>query len=443
MKRDIEIELLRWKDEPSRMPLLLRGARQVGKTYIVEKFGREHFPQLVTINFEQRPELSRAFTTLDPAQIVQDLEVWTGTLIKPGSTLLFLDEIQECPRAILALRYFKEQMPQLHVIGAGSLLEFALRDPDFRMPVGRVEFMFLLPLFFQEFLSAIGNEPARRYLEEITLDQPTPDVIHSKLLEHVREYMAIGGMPAAVFAYVKGSGLLRCQEIQTNLLATYRKDFGKYSKQTQHKYLQKLFERAPALIAQWFKYAKVDPDMHPRSLRTALDLLADAGLLYRVHATSATGLPLFMTQSEKKFKILFIDVGLARRASQVHLKLLLDEDVMLIDRGAVAEQFVGQEILAHHNHREISRLFFWVREKRGSSAEVDYVTSVDSTIIPIEVKAGATGRLRSLKLFMEERGSPLGVRVSTRPLSMDGNLLSIPLYLLGQIPRLCRHVLKK
>jgi predicted AAA+ superfamily ATPase len=436
MKRDIEKDLLLWKKSPLRSPLLLRGARQVGKSFVVEKFGKEQFDNLVVINFEQRPEFRTCFDTLLPEQIVTNLELMTAKIIEPGKTLLFLDEIQECPQAIMALRYFKEQMPALHLIGAGSLLEFTLNDADFSMPVGRVQFLYLHPLSFYEYLTAIGRDNLSRHLQTVSIDHPPSEAIHKELISLVREYVALGGMPAVVAAYLQTKSILQCQDVQSDILATYRRDFGKYAKVTEHKVLSLLFEKAPGLISQWFKYTKVDPDINPRQIKTALKQLSEAGLIYRIHATSASGLPLVSTQNEKKFKLLFLDVGLAKRASYLDLGSIFNEDVFLINQGLFTEQFVGQELLAHSDRKSQGALYFWVREEKNSSAEVDFVITIGSQIVPIEVKSGSTGRLKSLKIFMTEKNIPLGIRLSAGQLSLEENILSVPFYMIAELPRL-------
>lgn len=436
MKRDLEKDLVRWKDQEGRMPLLVRGARQVGKSYLIEKFGEAYFDKCVVINFEQYPEYAQCFSVLDPIKIMNSLELLSGHVIQPGKTLLFLDELQECPKAILALRYFKEQLPLLHVIGAGSLLEFVLNDSKFQMPVGRVQFMYLRPLSFMEYLSAAGYEPLRGFLENIQLGDKIEEVIHLRLLSLVREYMALGGMPAVISHYLNTKSLLRCQEIQTAILSTFRNDFGKYASPQQQNYLQSIFMKAPGLIAEWFKYSKLDNESSPRALKKALLQLNAAGLLLLVYATSAAGLPFITHMNEKKFKLLFLDVGLVKRACNLELELLLKEDLILLNRGALAEQFVGQELLAYSGKEGMDSLFFWGREQKSSSAEVDYVVAVGSHIVPIEVKAGAVGSLRSLQVFLEEKQIPFGVRISELPFSSLDKLLTLPFYLIAALPRL-------
>jgi predicted AAA+ superfamily ATPase len=438
MKRDIEKDLLNWMKDESRSPLLLRGARQVGKSYIVEKFGKENFSNFVLVNFEQYPEFKDCFKTLNPSQICASLELLTNTRIIAGETLVFLDEIQECPQAIMALRYFKEQMPELHLIGAGSLLEFTLNDPDFRMPVGRVKFLFLRPLSFGEYLEASSNANLRKFINEISLQNKIDNVIHLKLMSLLREYVSIGGMPAVVDEYLRSKSPLKCQDIQTNILLTYRNDFGKYAKRTNHLILEKLFNKAPGFIGQTIKYSKLVEETDSRTIKNNLKNLSDAGLITFIHATSGSGLPLLSHVNEKKSKLLFLDIGLVKRACRLDLELLLNKDLILINDGALAEQLVGQELLAYTRHEDERFLFFWARESLNSSAEIDYLINVDEKILPIEVKSGSTGTLRSLKIFMEEKKSALGIRIAEKEFSIEKNLLNLPFYMIEALPRLVR-----
>lgn len=436
MQRDIEQDLLNWQQRENRLPLLLRGARQVGKSYIIEKFGRTHFRQMLTVNFELHPELIPCFNTLEPAEILKNLTLLTRQSIKPGEDLLFLDEIQDCPNAIRSMRYFKEKLPGLHVIGAGSLLEFTLNDSQFRMPVGRIESLYLKPLSFGEYLTAAGYKDLRSYLQQITLPATIPDHLHQQLLKLVQEYIILGGMPAVLNDYLISGDIHQCQITQTALLNTYRLDFGKYASHAGHKYLQRLFEKAPGLIAEQFKYSKVDGDMRSRDIKTALALLQNAGLIYPIYATTASGLPLISLINEKKFKLLFLDVGLVMRATRLEAALLLNEDILLVNRGKIAEQFVGQELLAYAPRTEEASVYFWNREKRSSTAEIDFVTTVNGQIIPIEVKAATTGKLKSLRLFMQEKNIPIGVRISQHPFGFYDGILSLPLYMISEMDRI-------
>ncbi len=440
MKRNIEADLLSWKNRERHMPLLLRGARQVGKTYVVEKFGKEEFESLVTLNFEQHPEYKICFESLEPLKIISAIELVMGTTIQAGRTLLFLDEIQECPKAIMALRYFKEQMQELHIIGAGSLLEFVLNDEEFRMPVGRIEFMYLRPLSFGEYLEALGHSKIREYLKTVHVGEVIEEAVHQKTLSLVRQYLSLGGMPAVIAEYLATKKLLQCQDIQNNILMTFRNDFGKYSKRMPHTHLQTIFSKVPGLVGQWLKYSTLDPETAPSTLKNALKMLCDAGLIILVYATSGSGLPFISHRNEKKCKFLFLDVGLVKRSCNLDLEMLFKTDPFLINDGGLAEQFVGQELLAYMGKEESNALYSWVREERNSSAEIDFLMAVDAQIVPIEVKSGASGTLRSLRIFLEEKKIPLGVRISEIPFSLNKDLLSIPFYMIGELPRLIREI---
>ncbi len=434
MKRHLEKELLAWKRRKEHLPILLRGARQVGKTYLVEEFGKAHFENVALVDFENRPELRTAFSTRLPQEILTKLEFALREPIKEEKSLLFLDEIQLCPEALMSLRYFKEQMPGLHVIAAGSLLEFLLREEDFSFPVGRVEFLYLHPLSFLEYLQAAAPFVAARLLS-FDLQNPPGELEHKELLKWVRRYLFVGGMPSAVKASLQESSLLEPQRIHHRILQAYESDFGKYAKRTQHKYLQMIFQKAPAMVAQVLKYSRLDGETRSRELKPALDLICHAGLLQRIMATTASGLPLHAHLKEDRFKLLYLDVGLLQTVTKVDATHFFDEEILQINAGMLAEQFVGQELLACSPPYQNSPLLFWERTG-GGPAEVDFVTTVGSTIIPLEVKAGATGSLRSLHSFLAEKKGQLGVRVSEHPLTLRDNILSIPFYLLGRLDQL-------
>ncbi len=433
MKRSLYTVLQLWKDDPFRLPLIVDGARQVGKSYAVEHFGAQTFNNVAVVNFEVNTRFSSCFAELDSTAIIKNLEILLKQNIECGKTLLFLDEIQVCPRAIKSLRYFKEQLPELHVIAAGSLLDFTLHREKFSFPVGRVQFVYMRPLSFVEFLRARGEIQVSEMISMTTLDNKLTPPVHEHLLQLVREYFFLGGMPAIVAAYNREHSLLKCQQLQSSLITTYQADFNKYATDAQQKYLRTFFERSPQLVARQFQYKKIDPNTRSRELKGALEQLCLAGLLHRVHETSANGIPLRM---EKKFKLLFLDIGLYQRALQVDLRQYNETDLLALHEGCLAEQFVGQELLAYANVFEDKYLYYWERSKKNSSAEVDFVVNIDANIVPIEVKAGKTGRLRSLAQFLQEKKCSIGVRISQAPLHYEHNILSIPFYLISQLPRL-------
>lgn len=438
MERDINNALIEWRNSPVHLPIMLRGARQVGKSYTVEQFGKQHFKQLIVVNFEQNPEFKKCFESLEPKAITHLIELQLGVDITPGETLLFLDEIQECPNAIMALRYFKEQMSSLHVIAAGSLLEFVLDDENFRMPVGRVQFFHIKPLSFKEFLVAKGHKKLREFIETFTWNDTINEMIHEKMLDLMREYMVLGGMPAVVDAYLKGESFKAAQNIQSILLTTYENDFGKYSKGIGTEHLKLLFRRLPDLITQQFKYTKVAADIQSREIKAALQKLVQANIVHQVYSTTANGLPLNALINTKKFKLLFLDVGLIERKFHLDAEILMKKDLFLVNRGALVEQFVGQELLVYQDILLPPEVYFWARDKKNSSAEVDYVININENIIPIEVKAGAHGRLRSMHVFLEEHASELGVRISQLPPNKSNSIIDLPFYMVSEIARLVK-----
>lgn len=440
MKRDIEKYLLEWKNTFPRMPLLIRGARQVGKSYTVEYFGKANFDNICIVNFELLPNLKECFNTINPQDIINRLQLLTNTSIKAGKTLIFLDEIQECPQAILSLRYFKENMPEQHIIGAGSLMEFTFRQDTFRMPVGRVQFLNIEPLSFLEFLDADGESKLREFLSEATYKKPIEKAIHEKLLNLLRSYLIIGGMPEVIKEYLLNRDFLKCQHIQAGLLETYRNDFGKYANRSHHKYLQKVFDSMPRMIGQRIKYANIDRGTKSRDLKDAVELLSLARVIRPIYCSSASGLPLGAQVDIQKFKVTFLDIGLMQLACGFQVETQT-KDIMQINSGAVAEQLIGQELKAYHDPYQNNQLYFWARDKRGSSAEVDYLFPRDKYIFPIEVKAGKTGTLKSLYLFMEQKKAPLGIRLYTNNIVLNNKILSLPLYMTEQISRLIQDFL--
>lgn len=438
MKRSLESELRAWKQREEHLPILLRGARQVGKSYLVEQFGKDHFEDVAVVDFERRPEMKKAFFTREPKEILTNLEFALKKPIQSGKSLLFLDEIQHCPEALLSLRYFKEQMPELHVIAAGSLLEFLLKEEDFSFPVGRVEFLYLRPLSFVEFLQEAAPFIAER-LSKFHLNGPPSELEHKELLKWVRRYLFIGGMPSAIQMGVKEDSLLETQRVHSRILQAYENDFGKYAKHTQHQYLHLIFQKAPALVSKVLKYSHIDREIRSRDLKPALDLLCHAGLLQRVFATTASGLPLHAYLKDHRYKLFYLDVGLLQTATKVDATQFFNQDILQINSGMIAEQFVEQELLAYSLPYQNAPLLFWERDE--GEAEIDFITAIGSEIIPIEVKAGSAGALRSLHSFQKEKKGRLGVRISEHPLSFRDSILSIPFYLINFLEKIVKQAL--
>lgn len=443
MQRALEYTLIEWKTLNARSPLLIRGARQVGKTFLIKKFGQENFSSFININFDLEPQYKQCFETLQPVEINNLITTISRQPIVPGKSLLFLDEVQECPNAIMALRYYKELMPDLHVIAAGSLLEFVLNDESFRMPVGRVHSLYLKPMTFNEFLQALGY---KNLLDQLTAANLTTtfNIAVTELLEKLLHiYFITGGMPEVIQSYLQNQNFSQTKIIQLSLLNTLRNDFGKYASHAKHKYLQKIFEKAPGLIAQHFKFSQIDPQVQSRDLKAAIETLQYAGLIHQIWASQATGLPLNALINPKKYKLLFLDIGLVKASSNLDTELMLRKDLMLVNKGNLAEQYVGQELLALAQPYSAGELYYWERDAPGSSAEVDYVINVGEKIIPIEVKSGKSGTLRSLNYFLQHisSGKPLGIKISMQPLGLHDNILSIPLYMISQLDRLVKEII--
>jgi uncharacterized protein len=440
MERDLSAWLKIWKDEESRKPLIIRGARQVGKTWLVNDFGKKSFDNHVEVNFEYQPEIKSCFLTLSPYEILQQLELSLNVDIVPGKTLLFLDEIQVCPQAIKALRYFYEKMPDLHVIAAGSLLEFVMETHEISMPVGRVQNVHLFPMSFGEYLSACGETKLRTWLKSISLRDTIPEAIHEKSLKLLRDYLYIGGMPEAVASWLKTGKLSKTDLIHQALLQNYKQDFGKYGKRVNLGLLEKIFTKIPGTVGNKFKYSAIDRDVNSRDIKNSLSRLVKAHIVHKVNSSSGTGLPLAAHSNEKIFKILFLDIGLLQNAMGISSATYMAENLLAFYKGLVAEQFVGQQLLTLREHFAEPELHYWQREAKGSSAEIDYLWQKEELILPVEVKAGKTGTLKSLRLFISEKNSRFGIRFSLHPLSFNDSVLSIPLYAIEALPELTEQV---
>ena len=442
MDRFIEKDLKNWQESKDFTPLIIRGARQVGKTYTIEKFAKNNFTNYVKVNFELEKEYRNYFQqNLDPHKFITALSLDKEIKIEAGKTLIFFDEIQECPEAIQALRYFYEEMPELHIIAAGSLLEFTLNSAKFKMPVGRISFKFMKPFSFYEFLHAQKKAGLIDYIQTLNLQDGSNDIIHSKLLRELDYYHLVGGMPAAVKTFINkqeqsDKGLNQVREVHSRLLQTYKKDFGKYSRTSQHRDLEACFEYVAKSISKKFKYSHVYDGANSQNIKAAFELLEEAGIIYKIKRAN-NDLPLGVSASPKHFKALFLDIGLMNTSCN------LDMDSYLLENagnnkfnGAISEQLVGQELLAHAPNYQASQLYYWERAVAASSAELDYLVSVQNQIFPIEVKAGTTGKLRSLHQYMLEHKPKVGIRISNKQLEYENEILTIPSYASAEIQRL-------
>ncbi len=450
MKRQAIDILQEWKDRPNRKPLVIRGARQVGKSYLVRMFGKDFFDNIIEVNFETETWAEDLFARKNPIDTVAFLEAQYNQRINVGKTLLFLDEIQAGPKTLAALRYFYEQMPDLHIIAAGSLLDFILHGHQFSMPVGRIEYLHLGPMSFEEFLLATGNDIKLEQLRNFSLNTGFNATLHKSLMEDFRKYCIIGGMPGSIQAYIDTSSYLEVQRVLEGILATCQDDFSKYSGKMDHTLLRRIFSRLPLQVGRKIKYVNIDPHERSSNVSGALDQLELAKLITRVVHTYANGIPLGSEINSRDFKILFLDVGLLCRACRLDMTEILEaEDLLMINSGAVCEQFVGQHLLYKAPSYQRPEIYCWMRQKAGTSSEVDYVIQHGTKIIPVEVKAGTTGRLKSLHVFLLEKHRDFALRfnadipsvtnaatvVASRE-SKPFRLLSLPLYLIGQTNRI-------
>lgn len=416
--------LKKWKISSLRKPLLIRGARQVGKSYLVRQFGAE-FEHFIELNFEKDKQAAKLFEqSLAADELVQNIAAYTNKPVIVGKTLIFLDEVQECTSAITALRYFKEELPELHVIAAGSLIDFKLKTIG--MPVGRVQFLYLFPLSFEEYCLAVGCGALYQAAQKkIKLDPP----LHERLLAEVKRYCCLGGMPAVIQAWQTTRDYHACQEVQDEVLLACRQDFNKYARDYQIPYVERVFVHVGQQLGQKFKYATVDASLRAQQLRDALELLETAGIVYRVYHSSAQKLPLAAGMDDRRFKSYFFDIGLLQRLLGVSMKDWLLKPMNVTHLGGIAEQFVLQEYVAYTAQHKPPELFYWHREAKQSNAEVDFLFVRDGEIIPAEVKSGHIGRLKSMQLFLSEHiHTPYGIKISESNAADFESIHTIPFY---------------
>ena len=449
MQRFFTKYLIDWKNRSHRKPLIVRGARQVGKTYTIEKFAQKYFSEIIKINFEEKPEIKQFFQTNDVKQIIQNIEIYTEKKIILSKTLFFLDEIQACPEAIITLRYFYEKIPNLHIIAAGSLLDHALNDLQYSMPVGRVEFAYMYPLNFYEFLIALKKKSFVNFLQNYSIQNEIPQPIHNKLIKLVRLYFFVGGMPEAVKIYAENRKLIDIERIHESIIKSLEFDFSKYGSRSQQIIMAKLLKYIPKTIGQKFKYVNFDNSIRSDSTKKALNLMLMSRLINLIYNTKATGIPLENDLKENIFKPIFLDIGLANHILKLHITDI--ENISTNNEGSLAEQFVGQELLCFAPFFRENNIYYWIREKRNSEAEIDYLTQGENKIIPIEVKAGKTGTLKSLQIFVTERKIDKAIRfnadvpssvqvtttikISKTMKKVNFKLISLPFYLVREFNR--------
>ena len=432
LKRAVDTALLAWKNDRNHKVLLLRGARQVGKSCSVRNLA-EKFDYFVEVNFEKDHDAHALFDgDFNVKEISEKLSVLFSIPIIPGKTLVFFDEIQSCPKAISSLRFFYEDYPELHVIAAGSLLEFALEDlPSFG--VGRIRSLFMYPFSYKEFLSACGQDALWDKVCEASPEKPLFELFHEKCLEYLKKFLIIGGMPAVIADYAENGQLLNSQNILDDLIISFKSDFSKYKKRIPDLQIQTAFDAAVHQSGGRFNFAKVE-QLNYRQVKESIRLLQNAGLLIPVIHTAANAIPLGGEANFKKQKLILLDTGILQRLLDMELsQIILNSDISLINKGAIAEQFAGLELLKSSSCYSQNNLYFWLREKPQSSAEIDYVVHKNGKIIPIEVKSGSTGKMQSMFVFLNEKKSEYGIRTSLENFSARDKIRVYPLYAIGNI----------
>jgi len=456
VKRAVSDFLDTWIAGPNRKPLVMRGARQVGKTWLVRALAQRHGRQLVEINLERRPELADHFRDNDCSRSIADLEADLGVTIRPDSSLLFLDEVQAAPRLLAFLRWFHEDMPELPVVTAGSLLDFALRDHNFSMPVGRIAYCHVEPVTFYEYLDATGNDKLRAALATAAESNDLSPRLHQKALDLFAQYCLVGGLPEVVDDWIKNQSSERRLQLQRDLIATYRDDFNKYRNRVPVELLRRTMDAVPQQLGARFVYGHVDADVRHRDTKRALELLTLARVCHRIDHTAANGLPLGAETNPRLFKAILVDIGLTSVQMGLSTLEMRDLDrVVWANKGGLAEQFVGQHLRCLFRPFEDPQLFYWQRTE-GRQGEIDYIIQQGSLIVPIEVKAGAAGSMKSLHAFMHGKQLPLAVRFDTNVPSVQDldvqtttgdrakyKLLSLPLYMVESLPASVQRALAK
>ena len=450
MKRLAEDTLHRWLTARRRKPLVMRGARQVGKTTLVRQFAAAAGMALCEVNLERHLYLDGVFESLDTGRILRELETLGGTRL--DRAVLFLDEVQATPHALPALRYLYEDRPDLPVVAAGSLLEFTLADHGFSMPVGRIQYLHLGPLTFREFLHAV-DPAAAEWTASLDPDAPLPYAGHRRLGQRLREYLLVGGLPEAVLAYRESGSPVEVTAVHRSIASTYEDDFAKYARRTPLARLQRLFRLVPRWVGHPVSYRRLDPDARAAEVSHALDLLVKARICHRVSHSHCSGMPLGADAGNHASKLLFMDVGLMNHVCGLDLTdIEALDDIRLVNEGGMAEQYVGQQLASLSGGDQPPELHYWLRHARRGNAEIDYVIQHRDWIVPIEVKAGRSGSLKSLLQFVHEKRPPVAVRFDANPPSVQtvrhairtaegtrdvtARILSLPLYAVEALPQL-------
>lgn len=411
-KRNIDDKLLEWKESPRRKPLLIRGARQVGKSTAVRHLGKG-FKYFVEVNLESQPSIRQLFTKdIDVHRTCEAISATLGIPVVAGKTLLFIDEIQVSQEAIMSLRYFKEDYPELHVIAAGSLLEFTLEElPSFG--VGRIRSLYMYPFSFDEFLLAQGLDTTVDFKHKATSLSPLPEAVHNKLVEQLKTFYLVGGMPAAITEWIESKSYIECTRVHNDILDTYQDDFSKYKSRVSPALLRQVLRSVALQAGCKFVFRQVADDIHSSVIKEALHLLTLAGLIKPVTHSDGNGVPLGAEENCNYTKYLFLDLGLMQTMlGTPAANVLLSSDVDFVNKGAASEMFAGLELVKNHDCFQKAEMYYWQNLSRGTNAEIDYLVVKDGIVVPIEVKASTRGSMQSLWLFMRKKGLHRAIRTS-------------------------------
>ncbi|HCB94130.1 MAG TPA: ATPase [Selenomonas sp.] len=442
MERTAMERLVEWKSSPYRKPLIVKGARQVGKTWLLKEFGRRYYDNVAYFNFDENPEYRDFFlTTKDVRRIIPNLAMAGGQDIAPGKTLLVFDELQECPEALNSLKYFCENAPEYHVAGAGSLLGIALAKPS-SFPVGKADFLNIYPMTFNEFLMGTGSTNLAAYLEQINEIAPLPEMFFNPLAEKLKMYFITGGMPEVVSRWTETQSVGQVQSVLMNIINAYERDFMKHPEAREYPKISRIWNSLPSQLAREnkkFLYNVVKEGARAREYEDALEWLVNAALSYKVFRITAPGLPLSGYADVSAFKIYLSDVGVLRRLAKLDPVAFREGTRLFTEfKGALTENFVLQSLVPQFD----APPYYWSRV--NPPYEVDFVVQRENDIIPIEVKADTNIKSRSLKKYAEAFASQtkLRVRFSMNNLRMDDGVLNIPLFMADQADRLMGLALK-
>ena len=432
MYREKIKELEEWKKSKDRMPLIIRGARQVGKTWIMKEFGKNNYKKVAYINFDGNKRMEELFEPdFDTDRIIQGLRIETKVDIDAKDTLLIFDEVQEVPKAIASLKYFCENAREYHIIAAGSLLGVALHEGT-SFPVGKVDFMYLYPLNFREFLLALGEEQLVEILNK--KDWKLINVFRDKLILYLREYYFIGGMPSAINKYLETKNFRKVRETQLRLLNSYEEDFSKHAPSEIVPRLKMLWNNIPAQLAKEnkkFIYGLIREGARAKEYELALSWLIDCGLIYKVDRVNKPYLPLMAYQDTNAFKLFILDVGILGAMTRIDEKVLLEGNKIFTEfKGALTEQFVLTEL---KSNKDIP-IYYWSAIR--ATAEIDFVIQLGVDIIPIEVKSEENLQAKSLKAFVEKYKTTKNIRTSMSNYREEEWLINIPLYSIGNIEKI-------